>query len=194
MLDLHLHKPALRYRTEQHFHSFQWLSILARAVTPTCLARSPTSVWGAVFCLCYLTWRRPADTLVWSKKSFSQISQNSQNLLDRRGLLEMFFQLFDPHAEEHQEDTFCYIPVALCELTVWLIIYHTVYLESLETPGQPEPDHGAVPLLCSGNQNIALTAKTGRLCRSLFAQAVFVLIGQRVSNSIFIIIILMFIP
>lgn len=73
--------------------------------------------------------------------------------LDRRGLLEMFFQLFDPHAEEHQEDTFCFPhPVALCELTVWLIIYHTVYLESLETPGQPEPDHGAVPLLCSGNQ------------------------------------------
>lgn len=61
-----------------------------------------------------------------------------------------FSKLFDPHAEEHQEDTFCFPhPVAL---TVWLIVHHTVYLESLETPGQPEPDHGAVPLLCSGNQ------------------------------------------
>lgn len=105
------------------------------------------------------------------KKAYTHVG------LDRLGLLEMSSQLFDPHAEEHQEDTFCCPQpvVKLTVLTVWLIIYHTVYLESLETPSQP--DCG----LCSGNQFQCTDGKN-----FTFTQAVFVLIRQRMSNSIFI--------
>lgn len=128
MLDLHLHKPALRCRTEQH--SFQCPSWAELSRQHVWLGHQP--LFEELFVS--VIWLEEGLQTRWSdlRKAFPRCPRISWSAAV---FPRCFSKLFDPHAEEHQEDTFCFPhPVALCELTVWLIIYHTVYVESLETP------------------------------------------------------------
>lgn len=123
--------------------------------------------------------------MVWSQKSFFHIFQPPG--LERLGLLEMFLQLFDPRAEEHQEDTFCF-PTPSSTPCTYSLTYHIWYSvpRVLRDP-QPTRLWTGPSTLLRESIPVHWRQKLGDSARVSSPQAVFVLISQRMSNSIFIV-------